>query len=158
MHSLLFYAKMRRHISVQGNSLRITLSGRGERIRKRDRVTPRRRATVISDSMCRGISRWLPVYEQVHGGATPSTLKEKILSGEINLHFDQIILHVGTNLITRRWKWWDVVDSVIRLARFIRAHAPTHTRVTFISILPRPIDHYRSWRWVKKINEDLKQK
>ena len=148
---------MSRQVSLQANnSLRITL--RRQKPRRVKHQPEVNRMTIISDSMCRGLSKWLPADEQVHGGATPNTLRKMIWDGEVSLEYETIILHVGTNMMpTCNGEWWKVADSVIDLAYFIRTQVRPGTRIFFLSILPRPVDHRRTWSLIQTINGDLQR-
>ena len=84
-------------------------------------------------------------------GLNISQLTTKISRGCINLNYDNILIHIGTNDINS-YSAEEISSHFSNLISIVKTHADNFTSIHFSSIIPRPVDFLDTGVKVKRVN------
>ena len=87
-------------------------------------------------------------------GMTISQLTSKISNGCLNLNYENVIVHVGTNDVNS-YSAGEISSLYSNLITILKANVDSSTNVFISSILPRPVDFDSTGSKVKEINVSL---
>lgn len=113
-----------------------------------------RKTTLISDSICKHVKNLRNCTLQAFKGASIRNIIDNITNGVINLHFNVIIIHVGTNDIYRLHlnEFEFLYHKLITSIRQVNVRA----KVILSAILPRPVDFRETKHLIILVNNLLK--
>lgn len=113
-----------------------------------------RKTTLISDSICKHVKNLRNCTLQAFKGASIRDIIDNITNGVINLHFNVIIIHVGTNDIYRLHlnEFEFLYHKLITSIRQVNVRA----KVILSAILPRPVDFRETKHLIILVNNLLK--
>lgn len=114
-----------------------------------------KKATLVSDSICKHVKGLKGCTLQAYSGACISDIIYNIKNGVTIVNFDVIIVHVGTNDIHTL----NLSEFSFRLHKLISLirHFNFSSKLIFSAILPRPVDYFHSKYLVISFNNELQR-
>ena len=103
------------------------------------------KSTLISDSICKKLGDFFSLTVQAYPGATAAKLLKRL--PELDLKFELIIVHVGTNDLDNQQKQLslsletrltNIVDGILVLLRTIRDTVGPNPKIAWSCPIPRP--------------------
>lgn len=113
-----------------------------------------KKCIIISDSIAKHVSDIWDTDIRAFPGITISKLTSKLAKGAVNLNYDNIIIHVGTNDINSS-SAGEISSLYSNLISVVKNFTDQFDTIYMSSILPRPVDFVSTGAKVKQVNLTL---
>ncbi|XP_053376959.1 uncharacterized protein LOC128547791 [Mercenaria mercenaria] len=113
-----------------------------------------KRCLSLSDSMAKHVTDIRETDIRSYPGITIGHLTSKIMKGSINLNYENIVIHVGTNDVNN-FSSGEISSLYSNLITAVKTFTDSSVTIYLSSILPRPVDFSETGPKVKEINLSL---
>ena len=113
-----------------------------------------KKCVIISDSIAKHVADIRETDVRAFPGMTTSQLTSKISRGCINLNYDNVLIHIGTNDVNS-YSAEEILSLFSNLISIVKTQVDKFTKIYISTILPRPVDFIDTGTKVKSFNVSL---